>query len=100
MNMSKLLRILAFVGGAIGAVVEAIELAQRADAQVTPTHLYAAGFLAAVMFALKWPGDMTAREAQELEARVKRESILPPPSQETRDMVDMLRDAKIKEREP
>src|SRR5687767_5931274 len=67
-NLNKLLRILAFIGGAIGAVVEAIELAQKSDAQVTPTHLYAAGFLAVVMFALKWPGDLTAREAKELEA--------------------------------
>lgn len=65
--------------GAIGAVAEAIDIAMRDDMQVTPAHLIAVGCVALLAFAAKWPGDLTKDDARDLEARVKRESIFPPP---------------------
>lgn len=79
MTMGKLLRIMAFVAGAFGAAKEAMELAMRSDLQVTETHMYAAAFIAMMTYALKFPGDLTKSEAEDLERRVKRESSRPPP---------------------
>jgi hypothetical protein len=88
-TLAKLLRILAFVGGAVGAVAEAIDIAQRADIQVTPAHLIALGCTALVAFALKWPGDATPGEVKEIEARARRESIMPPPGDDPVEWVDV-----------
>lgn len=71
-------RNLVFAVGAIGAVAKAIELAQQSGA-VTPAHLIAVACVAACAFAMKWPGDVTASDAKEIEARALRQSIAPPP---------------------
>jgi hypothetical protein len=72
------LRSLLFAIGAIGAIAEAIDIAQRADIQVTPAHLIAAGCVALAAYVAKWPSDSTKSEVKEIEARARRESILPP----------------------
>ncbi|HYC44487.1 MAG TPA: hypothetical protein VED01_03285 [Burkholderiales bacterium] len=97
---SSIVRIIAFIGGAVAAIAAAIDMALEAGVQVRPVHLIAIGGTALATYAMKWIGDVTAADAKEIEARARRESIMPPPSQETRDLVDLLRDAKIKEREP
>jgi hypothetical protein len=84
-----------FCAGAVGAVAEAIDIAQRADIQVTPAHLIALGCTALAMYTLKYHRDVTADEAKEIEARARRESILPPLSQETRDLVDLVRNNRV-----
>lgn len=76
------LRSLLFGAGAVGAVAEAINIAQKADVHITPAQWIALACTALVGFALKWPGDLTKSDAKELEARVKRESIIPPPGEE------------------
>jgi hypothetical protein len=73
------LRSFLFGVGAIGAVAEAIDIALRADIQLTPAHFIALGCTALVTYAMKWPTDVTASEAQEQVARARRESIAPPP---------------------
>lgn len=79
---AQTMRILTFVVGALGAVYEALNLALDADAQVAPAHLVALASVALITFTMKWPGDVTKTRAKErereVEARVKRESILPP----------------------
>jgi hypothetical protein len=94
------LRSFLFGVGAIGAVAEAIDIALRADIQLTPAHFIALGCTALVTYAMKWPSDVTKGEAKEIEARARRESVFPPPSQETRDMVELLRDVRRTEKKP
>jgi hypothetical protein len=71
-------RSLLFGVGAIGAAAEAVDIAQRADIQITPAHLIALVCTALVAYAMKWPSDATKSEVKERVARAKRESILPP----------------------
>lgn len=72
------LRTLIFLAGAGGAIAKAVELAQK-DGGVTVAHLIGVGCVALAAFAMKWPGDVTASDAKEIEARALRQSIAPPP---------------------
>lgn len=76
--MSKLLRILAFIGGALGVIVEAI---QEAGA-ISTGQAIMIGCVAAMAYAAKWPTDATADEAQERVERAVRRSTQPPPGDE------------------
>jgi hypothetical protein len=82
------LRSFLFGVGAIGAVAEAIDMALRADIQVTPAHLIAAACVALLAFAAKWPTDVTSSQAREIEARARRESILPPIEEDAQRYID------------
>jgi hypothetical protein len=98
MHMTKYitLRTLIFLVGALGAVAEAVELAQKANLQVTPTHLIALSCTALLAFALKWPGDVTAKQADEREERARRASEYPPPSDMTAQrFTDLVRDIHL-----
>lgn len=82
------LRSLLFAVGGIVSIAEAVNLAQKADAQVTPAHLIAVGGVALLGFAAKWPSDVTASEAKEREARARRESIMPPIDEDAQRYID------------
>ena len=75
-------RNIAFIAGAVSAIAAAIDMALEAGVQVRPVHLIAIGGTGLAGYALKWAGDFTAAQAKELEERIKRESILPPPGDE------------------
>lgn len=70
------LRTLLFVLGATGAVATAVDLAMKQG--LRPLEILAVVCAALAAFAAKWPSDVTADEAKELEARARRDSILPP----------------------
>jgi hypothetical protein len=95
--MSKFitLRTLLFVVGATGTVAVAVDLAMKQG--LTALQLIAVGCTALAAFAAKWPGDVSAAEAKEreleVEARVKRESIMPPPSDAARQGLDLRSEA-------
>lgn len=84
--MNQIVRAIAFVAGAASAVASAIIIATEAGVQVRPVHWFALGGTALATYAMKWIGDVSAAEAKEreaeIEARVKRESMLPPPGDE------------------
>lgn len=71
------LRSILFGVGAIGAVATATDIALKQGLSVL--ELIAVGCTALAAFAAKWPTDVTAKDAREIEARVKRESVFPPP---------------------
>jgi len=71
-------RSIMFGVGAIGAAAEAVDIAQRADIQITPAHLIALVCTALVAYAMKWPSDSTKDEVKEHVARARRESMYPP----------------------
>ena len=92
--MGKFLTVrnLVFLVGALGAVSEAIAMAQQADIQVTPAHLIAAACVALCGFAAKWPTDVSKAEHKESVARARRESIAPPSTEAARaDVLAELR---------
>lgn len=70
------LRNLVFVLGATAAAAAAVDKAM-ADG-FTVLELVTVGCAALAAFAAKWPSDVTAAQAREIEARAKRESMLPP----------------------
>lgn len=78
MTMAKLLRILAFVGGALGVIVEAIQEAGT----ISTGQAIMIGCVAAMAYAAKWPTDATADETQARVDRAVRRSIMPPPGDE------------------
>lgn len=86
---SPIVRTIAFLAGAVAAVAAAIDMALEAGVQVRPVHLIAIGCTALAAFALRWPSDVTAGEAKELEARARRESIMPPPGNGPRELIDV-----------
>jgi hypothetical protein len=71
-------RSLIFAAGAIGAIAEAVDIAQRADIQLTPAHWAALVCTAIATYAAKWPSDVTADDAKKREQRARRESMFPP----------------------
>lgn len=83
--MSKLLRILAFIGGALGVIVEAIQEAGT----ISTSQAIMIGCVALMAYALKWPGDSTPAEVEERVDRAVRRSIMPPPSREALDFIDV-----------
>ncbi len=85
--------------GAIGAAAEAVDIAQRADVQITPAHVIALVCTALVAFAMKWPTDATKAQVKERVERARRESILPAVDDDAQRRIDaLLRQAR--ERKP
>lgn len=93
-------RTIAFVAGAVAAVAAALDMALEAGVQVRPVHLIAIGGTALATYAMKWFSDVTAADAKEIEARARRESIMPPAAKDMRGWDALIGDAEIKEREP
>lgn len=79
--------------GAIGATATAIDIAMKRGLSGLQLVAVVCGMLAT--WALKWPGDVTAQEAKEREARARRDSMFPPGNEAvSEDLVDLIRKAR------
>jgi hypothetical protein len=93
---SQVVRIIAFVAGAVAAIASAIVIALEAGIQVRPVHWFALGGTALATYAMKWVGDVSAAEAKEREERARRASEYPPPSDmTTQKFNELVRDIHL-----
>jgi hypothetical protein len=93
---SPIVRTIAFIAGAVSAIAAAIDIAIESGVQVRPVHLIALSGTALASYALKWVGDVSASEAKEIEARARRASEYPPPSDmTTQKFNELVRDIHL-----
>lgn len=93
---SQIVRVIAFISGAVAAIAAAIDIALESAVQVRPVHLIALGGTALATYAMKWVGDVSSGEAKKLEERARRASEYPPPGDMTaQKFTELVRDIHL-----